>query len=521
MTPVVAKEASRADIALLLEGTFPYVAGGVSSWVADLLRAHPQYTFAILFIGGRKQDYGPPRYPLPENVVWFREVFIFDESARMPVREARSCPVDAMQSIQAFHDGFYRDKQPVDAPTLKDILPLISSGGPVTEKLFLHGQQSWEEIRKRYLENCTDPSFTDYFWTVRIMHIPLWKLIRAVEDMIPVSMCHAVSTGYAGFFGALMQACRKTPLLLSEHGIYTKERQIDLFQSAWIRDNRSLLERNVVQIPYFQALWMRFFRTLGTMAYDAASVVSALFEENRRRQVQDGAAPEKTQVIPNGIEIDRYLALRQQRPIEIPPVLALIGRVVPIKDIRTFIRAVFIAARTQPDVQGWIVGPEDEDPDYVEECRSLVATLELQDRVHFLGFRDVREILPLVGLVVLSSISEGLPLVILEAYAAGVPVVSTDVGACRELIEGSGPEDRALGVSGHVVQLADPSGLAQACLGLLSSPDSWRAARVAGIARVERYYSRRQMINTYDQLYKHLLAGAAEGHVAKGAIWPE
>lgn len=520
MKHIAARRGKQADIALLLEGTYPYVAGGVSSWVADMLRAYPQYRFAIVFIGGRAADYGAPRYALPDNVVHFEEIFLFDQDRQVPMAEPSHCPQAAMRQIRDLHDDFGLMGREIGS-RLADVLPLVVPGGPVTEQLFLYGQQSWDEIRTRYEKYCTDPSFTDYFWTVRIMHIPLWKLIGVAEALIPVKLCHAVSTGYAGFLGALLQIRRQIPLLLSEHGIYTKERQIDLFQSEWIRDNRSLLERNFVQVPYFQELWMRFFRTLGAMAYDAATVISALYEGNRARQIQDGAVPERTRVIPNGIEIDRYRPLREQRPAVIPPVAVLIGRVVPIKDIKTFIRAVFIGARQRTDLQGWIVGPEDEDPDYVQECQALIAALELEDRVRMLGFRDVREILPQVGLVVLSSISEGLPLVILEAYAAGVPVVATDVGACRELIEGQGSADRALGPSGRIVRMADSAGLSDAMLEMLDDPQAWRQAQQAGIERVERYYSRARMVETYAHIYRDLGAGAGHDPERQEAPWPE
>lgn len=56
------------DVALLLEGTFPYVSGGVSSWVNQIIRAFPDLTFAVVFIGSRRSDYGEMRYTLPDNV---------------------------------------------------------------------------------------------------------------------------------------------------------------------------------------------------------------------------------------------------------------------------------------------------------------------------------------------------------------------------------------------------------------------------------------------------------------------
>jgi len=60
-----------------------------------------------------------------------------------------------------------------------------------------------------------------------------------------------------------------------------------------------------------------------------------------------------------------------------------------------------------------------------------MASLGLEGKVHFLGFQNIQDILPQLGLMVLTSISEAQPLVILEAWAAGTPVISTDVGSCR------------------------------------------------------------------------------------------
>jgi glycosyltransferase involved in cell wall biosynthesis len=92
--------------------------------------------------------------------------------------------------------------------------------------------------------------------------------------------------------------------------------------------------------------------------------------------------------------------------------------------------------REYPDAEGWIAGPEDEDPDYATECRSLAESLGLGSKVKFLGFQKIDELLPKVGVLVLSSISEALPLVVLEGFAAGVPCVTTDVGSCSELVFG-------------------------------------------------------------------------------------
>ncbi|WP_446526926.1 GT4 family glycosyltransferase PelF, partial [Photobacterium swingsii] len=88
-------------------------------------------------------------------------------------------------------------------------------------------------------------------------------------------------------------------------------------------------------------------------------------------------------------------------------------------------------------------------------CHSLAESLGLGDRIKFLGFQKIDDILPKVGVLVLSSISEALPLVVLEGFAAGVPSVTTDVGSCRQLLFGLEGDDAALGAAGAVVRIAD------------------------------------------------------------------
>jgi glycosyltransferase involved in cell wall biosynthesis len=375
---------------------------------------------------------------------------------------------------------------------------------------FLHSEASWEFIKQQYRSFCTDPSFVDYFWTVRIMHGPIWVLSDIAASLIPVRAYHSVSTGYAGFLGALLKRRNGRPLILSEHGIYTKERKIDLFSAQWIADNRSVFQRDPTEISYFRQMWIRFFEALGRSCYDAADQIVALYEANRQRQVADGAVPERTRNIPNGIDLPRFAALRAQRPPDPPPVLCLIGRVVPIKDVKTFIRAMRTVANRLPAAQGWIAGPEDEDPAYADDCKALMESLGLAANVKFLGFQELTELLPKVGLVVLSSISEALPLVLLEGYAAGVPSVCTDVGSCRALVYGDDEADRAIGASGSVVGISDPQALADAALELLGDPRKWHAAAAAGMRRVEAYYTQERMFGSYRDIYAAALTRTAE-----------
>ncbi|WP_051711268.1 GT4 family glycosyltransferase PelF [Andreprevotia chitinilytica] len=496
------KNVEAVDVCLLLEGTFPYVSGGVSSWVNQIIRGFPELKFGIVFLGSRPEDYGDMKYALPDNVVYLTVHFMHGDS-----RLTRSQPAPRpgnpvlFQNVAEAHTAFQSPHLAGGKPGAVNALLGDLLSGTLKHDDFLYSETAWDFIRDQYRARSTDPSFVDYFWTIRAMHTPIWTLADIARKLPPARAYHTVSTGYAGFLGALLTRLTGKPLLLSEHGIYTKERKIDLYQSEWIRDNRNVFEREVTQVSYFRGVWIRFFEVMGKLCYDHANRIVALYETNRLRQVHDGAPPEKTLNIPNGIDLPRLGPLIHQRPAEIPQVLCLIGRVVPIKDIKTFIRAMRTVVNRLPAAEAWIAGPEDESPEYAEECRNLVASLGLTDKVKFLGFQKIPELLPKIGLGVLSSISEALPLVLLEGFAAGVPAVTTDVGSCRQLIYGLGPEDQALGAAGRVVKVADAQGLAEAAVELLGNSEAWHAAQRAGVERVSRYYTQTMMFDAYRTLY--------------------
>lgn len=495
-----ASEAPIADVCLLLEGTWPYVRGGVSSWIHQLILGLPELTFSVLFIGGQRQAYEKRRYEVPPNVVHIEEVFL-EESWQKPGPK----PAGHQPSFDEL-DGLFRYLHHPDKPQPElgaQVLDALAVGRIRLDDV-LRSRASWEALTDGYRQHCADPSFVNYFWTLRTMQSPLLMLADVARRMPRARVLHSISTGYAGIVGSILKHRWQCSFLLSEHGIYTKERKIDLAQASWIAEtnNEALNDSLDTGSGYIRMLWVRFFERLGYLIYDSADRIIALYDGNRQRQIKDGANPSRTQVIPNGINLDQWTEVLAGRSPGIAPVVGLIGRVVPIKDVKTFLRAMRGVVTVMPEVQGWIVGPEEEDPEYVAECRSLVVSLGLEQQVRFLGFQRIQEILPQLGLMVLTSISEAQPLVILEAWAAGTPVVSSDVGSCRELIEGGDAADRDLGRAGEVVAIADPQATAQAIIELLRDHSRWTAAQAVGLARVHRYYSEELMIGRYRALYQ-------------------
>lgn len=493
----VLESGKAADVTLLLEGTYPFVSGGVSSWVHQIVSGMPGLRFALVFLGGHPEQYDGLRYELPKNVVHLEQHFLADDVRRLTSRVvAPAGDRDFYREAEVLHEELTAKSCPF--ASLEKVVARLLEDPARHETDFLFSQSAWDWICRRYEHTSDSKSFLEYFWTVRSMHAPLFAMARIAASLPESRMFHVVSTGYAGLLGMLAHKKRGRPLVLTEHGIYTKERRIELLSASWIQDDAP------DGIGFFRQRWIRFFEALARMAYSSAMPIISLYEGNQARQIRDGADPLRTRIVPNGIDLPRFAKLRQRRahPRVPPKVLGLVGRVVPIKDIKTFIRAMRVLATWMPDVEAWIVGPAEEDRGYAEECRNLVSGLGLERTVKFLGFQKVEEILPKLGLNVLTSISEAQPLVLLEGFAAGVPCVASDVGCVRELVYGKDDEDRLLGEAGIVVDIANPEATARAAMELLSNPARWRAAQASGIARVEATYTEERMLATYRTIYE-------------------
>lgn len=499
---------NKADILLLLEGTYPYVRGGVSSWVHQIIEGLPHFNFELIFLGGAPEHYGDIQYTLPKNVTKLHVHYLIEShnteiKARHGVKYKKEL-FDFWQQLQSY----FRDcNEPIPTEQLKFAFETLAKKEGINEADFLYSESSWQVLTNYYLKYCDDAAFIDFFWSYRNLYKPLFKIAEIARDLPKVKLIHSISTGYAGFLGAGASVLSNTPFLLTEHGIYTKERKIDLIQASWIKESEYSLGKNLnTEMGFIRRMWISFFEQMGRTTYLQADQVISLYEGNRLRQIKDGASDKNTLVVPNGIKTARFAQALSDRPKDIPLVVGLIGRVVPIKDIKTFIRAIKEAQSTLPEVEGWIIGPYEEDPQYYKECQLLVSSLDLTDNVKFLGMQNIADIMPKLGIVALTSISEAQPLVLLEAMAAGVPVLASDVGSCREIIEGATPEDKALGKAGEVVSIASPSETAAQISNMLANPQTWLEYQKSGLDRVQKFYDESHMFARYDKLYKDTMA---------------
>lgn len=504
-------DAPVADVCLILEGTYPYVQGGVSSWVHQIVTEIPEVTFALFFLGSTREQAKTKRYTPPKNVVSLTEVFLFEPLPPEELVPAPLTPAHETELYAALRRFYFAatEEERLDAFWgIIEVLDVIEeSGRGFTFGNLTRDEEAWMVLTEACERFAPDESFIDFFWACRFVHLPVWTALSKRKLLPPARVYHSVSTGYAGMLGALAARRFRVPYLITEHGIYTKERIAEISQATWIYDPPSRYFDVREGMGAFKQLWINLFMFLGQASYAGAQRIVSLFEGNTYLQIEFGAEASQLEVIPNGIDPAKFDAALQQRQARLAGglgaeiVVGFIGRVVPIKDVKTLIRAARTVVAREPRAVFHIIGPTEEDPDYFEECKQMVTLMGLEKKVLFLGPKNVREILSGLDVCLLTSISEGLPLIILEAFAAGVPCVATDVGACRELIFGRTPDDKAIGRAGLLTKICSPLDTADAVLRVISSAEHLLKMGQAGRVRAERHYRQAEIMGKYRSFY--------------------
>jgi len=197
---------------------------------------------------------------------------------------------------------------------------------------------------------------------------------------------------------------------------------------------------------------------------------------------------DKVSVIVNGIDVDKFP--RQHARRATPLVIGAIARLAPVKDLATLLQAMQLVLRERPELTLQVVGDGPERA----LLERLAERLGLGERVRFLGFRrDIPRLMAGFDIFALSSLSEGTSLTILEAMAAGKPVVATRVGGTPALIEE--------GVNGLLVAPGDPDQLARALLRLAEDGELRARFGEANRSAAARNYSVQAMTRGYERLY--------------------
>lgn len=462
-------------ICIVAEGSYPYVVGGVSQWLHGLICSFPQQEFVILTIVADRSLRGKYVYDLPKNVKEIHELYLNDSDWGKRRRRKHRMNRKEFKALRSLLLG-----QEVDWGSLIDYFQRTE----ISMNDMLMGEDFLNAVRDYYKINYSQMVFSDFLWMLRSIYLPLFTTL---EMKIPkADVYHCICTGYAGVLGSMAKYLYGGKLIISEHGIYTREREEELIKAKWVQG-------------IYKNIWIEQFQKMSTFAYDKADMVTSLYEHARELQLELGCPEEKTRIVSNGIPVEHFQNLpgkseEEEEMIHIGAVL----RVAPIKDVMSMIQAFGFAKEQVPSLKLWIMGSWEEEEEYARDCFELVRIMGIPD-VEFTGRVDVKEYYGRMDMTILSSISEGQPLTILESFAAHKPVIATDVGNCRGLILG---EKDDYGPAGIVVRIMHVEELAQAMIYLARDEELRGQLGENGYQRVVGGYQYSYMQKAYQKIYR-------------------
>ncbi|KRL04510.1 hypothetical protein FD46_GL001641 [Liquorilactobacillus oeni DSM 19972] len=436
-----------------------------------------EHEFILWVIGAHSKDKGKFVYDLPKNVVEVHEVFL-DDAVKMKSKGTLK------YRFTAEEETAFKQLMECARPDWNLLFELFQIK-KISPMSLLKSDVFLELLTQLCTEKYPYSAFAESFHTMRSMLLPLLYLL---SQNVPVAdVYHSISTGYGGLLASLGSWRYDKPLLLTEHGIYTREREEEIIRAKWVA-------------PTFKRQWIQLFYMLSDVIYARAFRVTSLFENARKTQIEIGCAAEKCLVIENGIDYEKMHLIPDKVPDERIDIGAVV-RLAPIKDIKTMIYSFFELLSLRKDVRLHIMGGTD-DKQYGKECHELVEDLGISKQVIFTGRVDIAQYMKKIDFTILTSISEGQPLSILESLAARRPCVATDVGCCKELLEGKKADN--LGAAGYCTPPMYREGLAKAMNKMCQSRTLRLKMGNIGAKRVSLTYRQERMMNKYRKLYEEV-----------------
>jgi glycosyltransferase involved in cell wall biosynthesis len=467
-------------VAMMTEGTYPFGFGGVSVWCDQIIRGMPGYDFRLVAIVAT--DAEQVVWSLPDNVSSMVKVLLWGpplaghaagRREALPLRLLREL-VDTLLDSSA-------EVQPRFGDVLRELSEFAQRGslsaGLASEKAVRLLSEAW---RDRWSDTGQPaPTLHDAVTAMQLLEHSLRPLSY---PPVQADIGHAVTNGL-GVLPALAAKWQYgMPMLVTEHGVYLREQYLQ---------NR----RGPYRWPV-KAFHLGFMRRLCALGYSEAETITPGNVYNRRWEERLGAEPKRIRTVYNGVDPANFPALTGEPEV---PTISWVGRIDPIKDLETLLRAFSLVHHEMPEARLRLFGspPKGREP-YLQRCRALATDLGIGEVATFEGrVENIRDAYDAGRIVVLSSVSEGFPYSLIEAMTCGRTCVATDVGGVTE----------AVGDTGLVVPPRNPALMAQGCLTLLRDAELRHRLGAAARTRALENFTVDGAINTFDEIYSFLGAG--------------
>lgn len=470
-------------VCLLTEGTYPYVRGGVSTWCHDLISGLPDVSFSVYALIGNPS--GRTEYDVPPNTsnvlgvpLWGHErlsEYNGGDTRSRGRREVRALRAQFLPLMRMFLIEVLRGMES-SSPTIliETISHLYSYFREHDYDWTMRRSETWDVALDLFRSQAFHARFMTSLEAIELVRTIYRYLSPLAIELPACDVMHASVAGLCAIPAIAAKHLRGTPVILTEHGVYLRERVLALARAGFPFSDRAIKKN--------------FFSAIARAAYAASDVIAPVCSYNTNWETFYGVDRERIRVIYNGVNEQRF-SHRDTWPDQ--PTVGAVLRIDPLKDVTTMIASARTVRAAIPNVRYELWGPV-HDAAYNETCRKLVEELGLSETVFFMGpTKDPAEAYARASVVALSSISEGFPYTIIEAMMCGKPVVATDVGGVRE----------AIGPFGAVVPPKRPERFGEALLPFLQHPQHARAVGNDARKHALEHFTQERFLSTYRSLY--------------------
>lgn len=436
------------DIVMVTEATYPYFIGGVSTVVHQIIESQSDLSFGVIYIAWDREEDLKLKYSILPQLKWIYVLYLSEW-------------LDILPNAESINFDFINIK--------------------------IRRQERFSLEFVRFIENS-----------------------RA-------NIYHSHTTGFAGFFAAIAATQNRSSFILTEHALY---HQNELFS---FNNYSQKYEGNYLNNYNMNLL----HSSMRQMIYERCDISSYLYEDIALESVKLGSHANKIRIVPNGVSLAKFQQVRlaqvqrqflRDQFINLQKLLqyhstisnfkwqlTFIGRVVPVKGVLDLLETMAqLRSNGFQHFQLNIVGPVDVDPQYFKNCLKKIDYLKLNDFVAFHGEQDVSDFLKTADLLIMSSLSEVMPLVVLEGMACGLPIVGTHMGAMKQMIEEpiqQSNSENHIGPAGIIVPIQDAQAMATSILTILSQQTIYQEFSQNGPLRIRQSYEDFKVLGLYRNLY--------------------
>ena len=485
------------DIMLILEGTYPFNSGGVSTWAHMLCNDVKNANFSLYSINASFEQ--KPKFELSDNVKDVIQVPLWS-----PLE-----PQEMINYGKKYHDIVFVKEKNDEAQIKEKFIPLfrrlVTSIYSDTRKV-----EDFDDIMFKLWKY-----FQKHDYKKTMLNIEVWNtfcsLVKDIiskdnEDaslydltlgmrwiyrfLIPISIdvpkvdaCHLTISGFPVIPALILKYKYDTPIIATEHGVFIRER---------------LLAINSSEYSFFlKKLLIRFSESITELVYYKADSILSVNKFNIKWEEMYGADSDKIGIIYNGIDHKLFAPKEKPEHLKDVPTVVASAIVFDLNDIITMIKSCDVVRQTIPNVQYMVYGDNNAVPEYTKECMDLISELKLENNFKFAGYHSKPHELFCEGDVsILTSISEGFPYTVLESMSCGIPVVATDVGGVTEALDEN---------CGFICKPKDHVEIGNRVIELLQNQELREKMGINARRKVLRNFTIDKFIEKYEEAYDRIL----------------